>query len=107
MRKLPLALPPALIAALKATFRPALPTLAAGVLAGLYVILMLAAGNRDTQLFGYAVALGLAVLLPFEATAFWLRRGAPLPHLPPLPAGIRLPFRTARQPEPARVVPAE
>ncbi|PTX04020.1 hypothetical protein [Pararhodobacter aggregans] len=106
-------LPPALTAAL----RPALPTLAAGALAGLYVILMLAAGNRDTQLFGYALALGLAVLVPFEATAFWLRRGAPLPALPlPALATLAQPvLRLARQargrdrgqPEAARVVPAE
>ncbi|WP_323021649.1 hypothetical protein [Pararhodobacter sp.] len=109
MRKLP----PALTAAL----RPALPTLAAGALAGLYVILMLAAGNSDTQLLGYALALGLAVLVPFEATAFWLRRGAPLPAfpLPALPALAQSVLRLARQssgrdthqPEPARVVPAE
>ena len=101
-------LPPALTAAL----RPALPTLAAGALAGLYVILMLAAGNRDTQLLGYALALGLAVLVPFEATAFWLRRGAPLPGFPPLAQSVlrlarQSSGRDTRQPEPARVVPAE
>ncbi|WP_417628336.1 hypothetical protein [Pararhodobacter aggregans] len=106
-------LPPALTAAL----RPALPTLAAGALAGLYVILMLAAGNRDTQLFGYALALGLAVLVPFEATAFWLRSGAPLPALPlPGLSALAQPVlrlarqasgRDTRQREPVRVVPAE
>lgn len=115
MRMLPPALTATLATTLTAALRPALPTLAAGALAGLYAIVMLAAGNRDTQLLGYALALGLAVLVPFEATAFWLRRGAPLPALPALPLAQlarqireRAASRPERaRPEPARVVPAE
>ncbi|MCB1390507.1 MAG: hypothetical protein KDK12_15405 [Rhodobacteraceae bacterium] len=108
----------------RAALLAALPTLAAGAVAGAYAILMLAAGQRDGQNLGYALALGLAVLVPFETTALWMRRGAPLPRMPALPrlptltrpATRPAPFPAAfshrlaqlrRRPEPAPVIPAE